>query len=271
MIRSCAFLTAALLTFGLGDGARAADEVPDLFAPEITTTATAAGWYLRGDVGYTGWTGDEGADYTVYDAGGAATGRGGFDDGRFSHPVSYGLGVGYQFNDMFRADVTAETFRDRFNSNTDFGGPCVAGAAAAACGSRSSAIYRGVGILANGYVDLGTVVGLTPYIGAGVGATQLRWGGVSTTAYCADGEVNCVGGGSGRYDGRNSWRFTYALMAGVSYDVSERVKLDVGYRYSDIAGGDMFGAALDGGGRIRGDDDGFSRHEIRAGLRISLW
>ena len=270
MIRSCVFLTAAVLALGLGGAARAADEVPDLFAPEITTTPAAAGWYLRGDVGYTGWTGDEGTGYTAYDAGGAVTARG-FDDARFSHPVSYGVGVGYQVNDMFRADVTAETFRDRINGNVDFGGACVAGPAAAACGSKSSAVYRGVGILANGYVDLGTVVGLTPYIGAGVGATQLRWGEDSMTAYCADGGINCVGGGSGRYDGRNSWRFTYALMAGVSYDVSERIKLDVGYRYSDIAGGDMFGPAPDGSGSIRGDDDGFSRHEIRAGLRISLW
>ena len=55
-------------------------------------------------------------------------------------------------------------------------------------------------------------------------------------------------------------------MAGVSYALTDRVKLDLGYRYSDMAGGDMFRA-----GAARGEDDGFARHEFRAGVRVALW
>ncbi|RVP43392.1 porin family protein, partial [Sinorhizobium meliloti] len=56
------------------------------------------------------------------------------------------------------------------------------------------------------------------------------------------------------------------LMAGVSYDVTDRLKFDAGYRYSQIADGDMFGS-----GGAKGHDDGLSRHEFRVGLRFALW
>ncbi|RVG01622.1 porin family protein, partial [Sinorhizobium meliloti] len=72
--------------------------------------------------------------------------------------------------------------------------------------------------------------------------------------------------GGASFGGRDSWRFTYALMAGVSYDVTDRLKFDAGYRYSQIADGDMFGS-----GGAKGHDDGLSRHEFRVGLRFALW
>jgi opacity protein-like surface antigen len=64
-----------------------------------------------------------------------------------------------------------------------------------------------------------------------------------------------------------SWRFTYALMAGASIDVTCNLKADIGYRYRNISGGRMFGYALGGG---PGYDKGFSSHEARGGLRYSF-
>jgi opacity protein-like surface antigen len=122
--------------------------------------------------------------------------------------------------------------------------------------------------MANGYVDLATVAGLTPYLGAGLGVTQLRWSDVSLRTSCVPGAAGCSGAAplNQSFDGKSSWRFTYALMAGVSYDMTERLKLDVGYRYSQIADGGIFNSS-----DIDGLDDGLARHEIRAGLRMSLW
>ena len=68
---------------------------------------------------------------------------------------------------------------------------------------------------------------------------------------------------------------TYALMAGFSYDVAAHTKLDFGYRYSQIGAGDMmdYGNAdrKAGAKNAKGKDDGFGRHEIRAGLRFTTW
>ena len=78
----------------------------------------------------------------------------------------FGLGVGYKFNDWFRADVTGE-YRGKANfhgsDNVAFtGGQGVDNYS----GSKSEWLF-----LANAYVDLGTWSCFTPYIGAGVGGS----------------------------------------------------------------------------------------------------
>ena len=85
--------------------------------------------------------------------------------------MNFDLGVGYQFNNWLRFDVTGE-YRggSQFQSlyvlndagNTGTGNP-----------TQLADFYRGnisswVGLV-NGYVDLGTWWGITPYVGAGVG------------------------------------------------------------------------------------------------------
>jgi opacity protein-like surface antigen len=72
-----------------------------------------------------------------------------------------------------------------------------------------------------------------------------------------------------------STRVTFALMAGTSYDLTKNLKLDVGYRYSRIKGGDMFGfdsgtAALGATG-VQGSHGDLSTHQVKAGLRYEIW
>ena len=59
-------------------------------------------------------------------------------------------------------------------------------------------------------------------------------------------------------------------MAGVAYDLSNNFKLDVGYKYRSIDGGDMFGwdSAETFGDGSHGNID---THEVRLGLRYELW
>src|SRR4051812_12526323 len=63
------------------------------------------GWYLRGDIGQTNSSGTLHVDaYDTLPAGTTLRKQGhGFTGG-----TSYGVGVGYQFNSWFRADVTGE-------------------------------------------------------------------------------------------------------------------------------------------------------------------
>jgi len=222
-----------------------ASDIEVIDAPEIDVSESVAaeGWYIRGDLGYSGWI--KGGRPRMTEAGISRE----FDERRFSRPFSYGAGIGYQFNDLMRADVTADFSRDDFSGSAACaGGPCA-----------FKADYSAAGVMANGYVDLGTLAGFTPYIGAGLGATYLDWG----KADCSG--VGCVGSSLAGQDGL---RFTYALMAGASMDLTSRVKLDFGYRFSDIAGGKAFRS---GGGDVDIRDRGLQKHEFRIGLRVPLW
>ena len=51
--------------------------------------------------------------------------------------------------------------------------------------------------MANGYVDLGTYVGLTPYVGAGLGYTYVDWGSLGDTVLCVG--PTCPVGAGQRY------------------------------------------------------------------------
>lgn len=259
----------ALALLPAGGHAMAADDLLD--APEVTISAAETGtqrFYLRGDLGYAGWTEEGDPSLRLFDAGTGTTNTVSFDEARFGKPFSGSLGVGYQFNDMFRADLTGDYFEGRFDGSGEADIPCAGEAAGTSCAASERADYRATGIMANGYVDLATLAGFTPYLGAGLGVTQLRWSDVSLTTACVAGAAACSGAAAATqsFDGDSSWRLTYALMAGVSYDVTERLKLDIGYRYSQIADGDMFGS-----GDTSGRDDGLGRHEVRAGLRLALW
>ncbi|MBZ7923166.1 porin family protein [Ensifer adhaerens] len=260
----------------LSGAALAADE--DLLnAPEITIekeAASSGGIYLRGDIGYAPWRGEGDPYYRTFDAGTLSYDSVPFDNARFDKPFSGSLGVGYQFTDTFRADLTADYFEGRFSGSSASASPCAGQGAGTSCAFSTAADYSALGLMVNAYMDFGTLAGFTPYVGGGIGATRLNWDTAVESATCVAGGGACAGSPTAAsYEGRDSWRFTYALMAGVSYDLSDQLKLDVGYRYSHIADGEMFGfgaEALVGATGDKGFDDGLSRHEIRAGLRFSF-
>lgn len=264
------YLTAYTLALLLCAGnAFAADELID--APEISISSAetgSAGFYVRGDLGYSGWVQEGDPGLRLLDAGRGTTDTASFDDARFGKPFSGTLGVGYQFNEMIRADVTGDYFDGRFDGSGTASSPCSGEGPGTSCAGSIRANYTAIGVMANGYVDIGTLAGFTPYVGAGLGVTHLRWTDISATTSCVAGAGACSGAGAvtQSFNGDSSWRLTYALMAGVSYDITERLKLDFGYRFSQIADGDIFGSR-----DTDGLDDGLGRHEIRAGLRLALW
>ena len=119
-------------------------------------------------------------------------------------------------------------------------------------------------LLANAYVDLGTYGSITPYLGAGIGGTQVKWDTLNNI--CRPGVAQCV---NDTHPGEANWRFTYALMAGASYDVTDCVAVDAGYRYRKIEGGKMFGIASLGNPGA-GHDKGMTSHEVRVGARYKF-
>jgi opacity protein-like surface antigen len=203
--------------------ASAADmpSLPPIYAPPIEE-APIGGWYLRGDIGMTNQSFKK-LHQRLYDVPGTTVEP---NDMGWDSSMFWSLGVGYKFNDWFRADVTGE-YRGKANfhgsDNTSFtGGVGVDNYS----GSKSEWV-----VMANGYVDLGTWWCITPYVGAGIGMADIKISGFrddgftytpglnNSTAYAADG---------------SKWNFAWSLQAGLTYQVTRSMAIDLGYRYLDL-------------------------------------
>ena len=214
------------------------------------------GWYIRGDAAYR-WSDLRGIDYITYGGCGygCIPGKKSFDDTDLKGALSLGAGVGYQITNYFRADLTGDYF---FKS--DFKGQTSDPFSVSV--DRSS--YSAFLLLANAYADLGTYSGFTPYVGFGIGGANVKWNDLRNSI---EPDIDNY------HKGAKNWRFAYALMAGASYCLTDKLALDGGYRYSRIQGGRMFEEYSSGGvslGAGPGFDKGFNIHEVRAGLRYNF-
>lgn len=247
------FFAGAAASFALlavAPGAFAADMIEPPVVPEVVVAPPAVGgWYLRGDIGYSKAK-FRGADYTTIDncdPCGPVLGSNTLD-GDLKGSFLIGGGIGYQVTDYFRTDLTVDYMtRAKFDGST-YGVGCDD----ITCASDERSRFSALSILANAYVDLGNFAGITPYVGAGIGGTRVKWSDIEDVRY------------GGSHEGAANWRFTYALMAGASVDLTHNLKLDAGYRYRHINGGKMFeGDQWIGDGH----DKGMNVHDVRVGLR----
>ena len=243
--------------------AQAADIIPQMpeepiYQPEPQPVAAASGWYIRGDVGYA-WNRSKGVDFFQGDLNTYTA----FSSSKLRGSYSVGGGVGYQMSDHLRGDVTLDYFgKAKFNGSTV--GTCGAGPLVP-CTSTDLSSMTAYSLLANAYVDLYKWGRFTAYAGGGLGGTYVKWNGLNNEA-CPDGggacdDIEYHGGGA-------KWRFTYALMAGASVDLTCNLKGDIGYRYRHVGGGGMFRSL--GSSGYQGYDRGFDSHEVRGGLRYSF-
>ena len=230
MFRIAKPVFAAVLIAAGGMPAFAADyvEPPVVEAPPVHQPVEYGGWYIRGDLDYH-WASTSAAPTTSPTAstccGEAVPGSGSFDSDSLKGGFSLGAGVGYQINNYFRTDLTAD-----YLFNSDFDGSTTGFCAGVVCSSTDHSSYSAWLLLANAYADIGTWYGFTPYVGAGIGGAHVKW----------DDLNNTIDGVTTVHDGAENWRFAWALMAGTSYCLTNKLKLDVGYRYSHINGGRMF-------------------------------
>ena len=259
----------------------AADLDEIIYAKELPVTQpveVGSGWYLRGDLGYSIRTRGAATNYSVFTAGPPAAYAGEvFDTSSLNGDWSGSMGVGYSFTDYLRGDLTFDYANGSFAGTTSSTFACP-GLATGTCASVDSQDFEQYGFMANAYADLGTFAGFTPYVGAGAGVTRVTWSALNNDNTCVSVVGNVCGAGAATdvpHTGQESWRFTYALMAGMSYDLSKNLKLDVGYKYSKIKSGGQFAydtaTAAAGATGIQGYDNGFQKHEVRVGLRYALW
>ncbi len=251
-----------------------------IYDAPLRGTVSAGGLYLRGDIGVGSYTKPKtqvltnGSPVTVGPPGSFA-----ILDQSLGSAAFGGVGIGYAFNNWFRVDLTGE-YRTgaRFGAmdETVFangGSPTgFVNQRNGYNGQVSSAVF-----LANAYVDLGTFCQLgclTPFVGAGIGVANNTFSSVNDTStqYIFDPTTNTFGGAFGAtqsyFAEKSKASLAWALMAGVSYDVTKNVKLEVGYRYLNLGKvetGGLFGQTAD---TLRVRD--LSSHDVRLGMRWAL-
>jgi opacity protein-like surface antigen len=207
---------------------------------------------------------------------------------------SAGVGGGYKFNNWFRADVTLDyrsaAKRDGYAGsiacqigatpitaiNPLTGTSTVVGSnpVYTQCNDTAHSRLNRTHVLANAYVDLGTWSGITPYVGAGVGAnvifnkSQSNWFMNNQNPYNVTwtDPFSNIGyqGYLDRAVSSTAVRLAWALMAGFAIDLTPHVKLDVGYRYLGLgsyASIDSYGNPVTKQMRAQ---------EVRAGIRYTI-
>jgi opacity protein-like surface antigen len=217
------YALAGVLALTASTTAYAADLLPPPPMPYAPAIEVGGGWYLRGDIGMT----NQEVDRLSFTPQSEATLLGVGDEtfesihADFDSSPLVGLGVGYQFNNWIRADITGEyrgkaTFHG-LERSIDLSG----------ANEYSATKSEWVG-LANVYFDLGTWHGLTPFVGAGVGFTHTMidnfrdHGSPSSLAFARD---------------HSETELAWALHAGVAYDVTPNFKVEFAYRYLNLGDG----------------------------------
>ena len=211
---------------------------PPMYAPP---PVDFGGWYLRGDIGFSNQSVrdvklSDPTRYSVLSSFNQTT--------AFDTAGTYQVGVGYQFNNWFRADITGQ-FRGKSNfKGTDLftfpWGGRVANGIDNYNASKSELLF-----LANGYVDLGTWWCVTPFIGAGIGTARVSISnftdtGVTNANFTTLG-VPVVSGppvaSFATAASASQWNFAWALHAGLGYKVTQNVTLELAYSYLNLGDG----------------------------------
>ena len=146
-------------------------------------------------------------------------------DKNFESGTLFGIGVGYQFNNWLRFDVTGEyrgetgfhgldTWTDllgnpRFNNYT----------------AKKSEWLA----LVNVYADLGTWYSFTPFVGVGIGGSR------NTIHSFRDAGIDEFGSPTlGFAHAASKWNFAWAIHAGIGYKITPNATIEFAYRYVNL-------------------------------------
>jgi len=255
MIRLSLVLATILMALHLR-AAAAADLGPALAPVEApqgeSMSFFGSGWYIRGDLGYSRPQGPS-ATYN-----GAP-----FDHLSVAGSAVLGGGVGYKINNWFRTDLTADyVFSGNVQGTYQIANCCL---------FTEKTRLGGWALLANGYVDLGTWSGITPYVGGGIGYAFTQASKVLNQEFLPNGAGSFVAVTDPNtdlpvfngYPAKTTGGFAWALTAGASLDVAPSVKLDFNYRYLSIADARMATDKLGIAPKLKS----LGSHQFRIGVR----
>jgi len=225
---------------------------------------TVGEWYFRGDAGWSGSTNANIHDRNSNDH--AIIGPSG-TPGSLSDTGSgwlVGGGMGFTFLPNFRGDVVY-TYR---------GGYQLDESDQAAIPTRFKTDVMSHSLMANVYGDF-PMGGFVPFIGLGVGWSQITLSNFSATTTAIVNPLSGAAGATAFAPGGTSDNFAWQVMAGVGYQVSPGVMVDLFYRYFDGGHGkseagnviDLTGNVV---GTYHGAEGALHAHEVSVSLRFSV-
>lgn len=210
-------------------------------------------WYLKGYLGMQNYDSDD-LDHEIW------------ADNFTLHHQDYksapffGIGLGVIRNHWLRFDGTVEYrgssvfFAEDSYADIGFG---------AGTNEYTADVESWVG-LANAYIDLVTWRGVTPYVGAGIGLASVKVMGLK--------DVNVPNNSVAYGEENTETNFAWAIHAGLSYEVTSAVSLDLGYRYLEL--GDASSGTVttyDGAASYSGVKlDNLHSHDLMLGMRWKL-
>jgi opacity protein-like surface antigen len=229
-MRSVKLLSAALAASLFSTLAVAADlpiMPPPAYAPP--PPSDFGGWYLRGDIGFS----NQKVKDVHYGRESAYTPMTSFNQtSSFDTAGIYGVGVGYRFNNWFRADVTGQ-----YRGNSNFKGTDLF------TYTSGGGVFSGIDnygasksewlVLANAYIDLGTWWYVTPFIGAGVGGARVSISNFTDTGI----NTEAFSPSFASAPSASKWNFAWAAHAGLAYQVDQNLVLELAYSYVDMGSG----------------------------------
>lgn len=204
------------------------------------------GWYLRGNVGYGIHTDTDFSRDLIGDV-------------ESEGNVAGSLGVGYDFGSHWRVELDGSTLW------TDLGQIAQA--------PSSFAKVRTSGVFVNALYDFDEFGNFEPYVGAGVGVVLADLDAQSHGFFGSQGVVinnpTCTGFAC-RFSNRDAG-LGVQLLAGLGYDISDRVTWDTHYRFQKFSDfdfeGDLQQAARGGFTAGLTEIDDFGAHMLMTGLR----
>lgn len=213
-----------------------------LAVPAVASAQDATeGWYARGNLGY--------GAFADQDISGGMIG-----DAEAEGNAAYSLGVGYDLGNNWRIELDGSQMWNDMGSLGTAGG-------------QTFSKFRGTGLLLNAIYDFDDFGGWAPYVGAGIGLME---GALSAEAHdrlAINPTTSCATnvGGSGSCSVSDSDTSTaWNLLAGLGYDISDKLVWDTNYRYTQA--GDMdFGGIADTPISVKVDD--IAAHQLMTGFR----
>lgn len=252
-----AIVVASALIMGQSIAANAADLLPPPVVEPVPIPEPVAvhDIYLKGYIGITNQDTDTFTNDTI------EAGNFTIIDHNFDSAPFIGLGIGVSRGERFRFDATGE-----YRGRSDFTGLDTyvdAGCGPGVCTNEHTGIKSEWLFLANAYWDITTFRGFTPYVGAGIGAAEITLESFK--------DINLVTNGLYWAKENSEWNFAWALHAGFSYEISDDLSFDFGYRYTYLGDGKTGKyytydpGAAQGLGELTLED--IDSHDVMVGLR----
>ncbi|MRR16042.1 MAG: porin family protein [Deltaproteobacteria bacterium] len=248
-----------------------------LFVWALPGSATAGGWYLRGAIGYEKSRSADMADVDCSSVSppalfGCAAGDDGLPIGAYGDFGSFPLAeaaLGRRLLPWLRVDL-ALTYRFHMNYDGNANFLSVGSSQPVSAKADSLSGMLNVFVDINGFLPGKKLWRFEPYLGGGAGFAYNRLGEMTFLFPGNPGahKISITPAGD-RTD------FAYMLAAGTGIILTDRLSLDVAYRYSDLgrvetSAGNMFMDVIPAGIAVNGIESRLRTHGLTVGLRYQF-